>query len=114
MSMPDFPLTTPLAESEQDTTEVKTLLASFGDGNEQEAEDGIDPVTYQGGWAFQGTHAEIANAVAFLKLNGITGFMFKPPHLAASRAYKCTQWKDTFETGDDAKIVCRFQKKKVI
>lgn len=109
MALPTFPLTTPLTDSEQDATEVRTLAAEFGDDYSQESIDGRNPLRYRGGWTFQGTHAEIAAAVTFLETNCVSGFLFTPPHLSSPRQYRCTEWQDRYLTGDDATITCRFR-----
>lgn len=109
MALPSFPDLPPLLESSQESIEVRTQLAQFGDGYRQEAEDGLNARKRTSSWAWHLDRTDIDTIETFLETNGVSGFEFTAPARSAAVNFKCTKWSRKYVTGDSDRLEAEFE-----
>ena len=109
MTLPTLPSFPPLADSEQEAIQLKVHSANFGDGYRQDVAAGINAERANGGWRFPCTPANAATMMAFLRANGITGFLFQPPADVSVKKYKCFNFRPIWITAERTDVVAQFE-----
>lgn len=109
MPLPSFPTFPPLLESEQDSTEILTDLAQFGDGARQETEAGLNAERTKSGYSFHLSKTDIDTIVAFLQANGVSGFQFTLPTSGATLNFKCLSRRRREVTPESDRLDCQFE-----
>jgi phage-related protein len=94
MPLPIFPNVPPLADSEQDDSEILTDLAWFGGGARQEIEAGLNCEVTIGRGPWHRSKADIDIIVAFLRTSGVSGFQFTPPPTGEMANFRCIAGSD--------------------
>jgi phage-related protein len=109
MALPTFPDFPPLLDSTQDSVEVRTDLATFGDGARQETEAGLNSEVTNGGWSWHLSKTDIDTIVAFLRTNGVSGFEFTLPTSGQTVNFKCTRRTRKEITPESDRLDCTFE-----
>jgi phage-related protein len=109
MPLPIFPNVPPLADSEQDDSEILTDLAWFGGGARQEIEAGLNSEVTIGRGPWHRSKADIDIIVAFLQTSGVSGFQFTPPPTGEMANFRCISRKRRETTSDSDRLDCTFE-----
>ena len=110
MALPSFPSGyPPLLDSDQEPTEIATLLAPFGDGARQETEDGLNAEATDPKWSWHLAKADIDTIVSFLRTNAVSGFQFTSPVTGETKQFKCLRRHRREVTPDSDRLDCEFE-----
>jgi Phage-related protein len=73
-------------------SEFRVKATKFGDGYTQEVEDGLNSEMQTASLSIEGTEAELAPVVAFLRGHKATPFFWTPP-MSTQAYFKCRSYK---------------------